>query len=34
VRDEDVAVVGYRDADEAACFGSQDVRESGMHLSA
>ncbi len=32
VGDEDVAVVGYRDADEAARFGSRDVRESRMHL--
>jgi arginase len=32
VRDDDVAVVGYRDAEEAARFGSRDVRETGMHL--
>jgi len=32
VRDEDVAVIGYRDAEEAARFGSRDVRESRMHL--
>jgi arginase len=32
VRDEDVAVVGYRDAEESARFGSRDVRESRMHV--
>jgi len=32
VRDEDVAVIGYRDAEEASRFGSRDVRESAMHL--
>ena len=32
VRDQDVAVIGYRDAEEAARFGSRDVRESEMHL--
>lgn len=32
VRDEDVAVVGYRDAEEAARYGSRDVRESGIHV--
>lgn len=32
VRDEDVVVFGYRDADEAARSGSQDVRATGMHI--
>jgi arginase len=32
VRDEDVAVVGYRDAEEAARYGSRDVKETAMHL--
>jgi arginase len=32
VRDEDVAVVGYRDAEEAARYGSRDVRDSTIHV--
>jgi len=32
VKDKDVVVFGYRDADEAARYGSQNVKESDMHL--
>jgi len=32
VRDEDVVVFGYRDAEEQKEFGSQDVRETAMHV--
>lgn len=32
VRDEDVVVFGYRDEEEAAAAGSQDIRSSAMHL--
>jgi arginase len=32
VKDKDVVVFGYRDADEAARYGSQNVMESEMHL--
>lgn len=32
VKDKDVVVFGYRDADEAARYGSQNVMESDMHL--
>jgi arginase len=32
VKDEDVVVFGYRDAEEAARYGSQNVIESDMHL--
>jgi len=33
VRDEDTVVFGFRDAEEAARYGSQDVRATGMHVS-
>ncbi|MGH2601595.1 MAG: arginase family protein [Dehalococcoidia bacterium] len=32
IRDEDVVVLGYRDAEAAAADGSQDVRETAMHV--
>lgn len=32
VRDEDVVVFGYRDAEEATRYGSRDVRETGMQV--
>jgi arginase len=32
VRDEDVVVLGYRDAEPAAADGSQDVRDTGMRV--
>jgi arginase len=32
IKDKDVVVFGYRDADEAARYGSQNVMESEMHL--
>jgi arginase len=32
VLDEDVVVLGYRDAEPAAADGSHDVRETGMHV--
>jgi arginase len=32
VRDEDIVLFGYRDAEEAAKEGSQDVRDSGIHV--
>jgi len=32
VRDEDVVVLGYRDAEAAAADGSQDVRDTEMHV--
>jgi len=32
VRDEDVVVFGYRDAEEASRYGSRDVRETGMQV--
>lgn len=32
VKDKDVVVFGYRDADEAARYGSQNVMDSEMHL--
>jgi arginase len=31
VRDEDIVVVGYRDAEQQKEFGSQDVRETAIH---
>jgi arginase len=31
VRDEDIVVFGYRDAEEQKTFGSQDVRETAIH---
>lgn len=32
VRDEDAVVFGYRDAEEAAFYGSQDVKDTGMRI--
>jgi arginase len=32
VRDQNIVVFGYRDAEEAASYGSQDVRDTNMHV--
>lgn len=32
VRDQDIIVFGYRDAEQAASYGSQDVRDTKMHI--
>ena len=32
VRDEDIVLFGYRDAEQAATYGSQDVRDMNMHV--
>ena len=32
VRDQDIVVFGYRDAEQSASYGSQDVRNSNMHV--
>jgi arginase len=32
VRDEDVVVFGYRDAEQSTSYGSQDVKETNMHV--
>jgi arginase len=32
VRDPDIVVFGYRDAEQAASYGSQDVRDTNMHV--
>jgi len=32
VRDQDIIVFGYRDAEQAASYGSQDVRDTNMHV--
>ena len=32
VRDEDAVVFGYRDAEQSLSYGSQDVRETNMHV--
>jgi arginase len=32
VRDKDIIVFGYRDAEQAASYGSQDVRDTNMHV--
>lgn len=32
VRDEDVVVFGYRDAEQSLSYGSQDIRETNMHV--
>jgi arginase len=32
VRDQDIVVFGYRDAEQAASYGSQDVRDTNMHI--
>jgi arginase len=32
VQDEDVVVFGYRDAEQSASYGSQDVRDTNMHV--
>jgi arginase len=32
VQDKDIVVFGYRDAEEAASYGSQDVRDTNMHV--
>ncbi len=32
VRDEDIVVFGYRDAEQAANHGSQDIRDTNMHV--
>jgi arginase len=32
VRDEDIVVFGYRDAEQSAGYGSQDVKETNMHV--
>ena len=32
VRDQDIILFGYRDAEQAASYGSQDVRDTSMHV--
>jgi arginase len=32
VQDEDIVVFGYRDAEQSASYGSQDVRDTNMHV--
>jgi arginase len=32
VRDEDIVLFGYRDAEQSSTYGSQDVRDTKMHL--
>jgi arginase len=32
VQDQDIVVFGYRDAEQSASYGSQDVRETNMHV--
>ena len=32
VRDEDIVVFGYRDAEQSTSYGSQDVKETNMHV--
>ena len=32
VRDEDIVLFGYRDAEQAATYGSQDVRDTNIHV--
>jgi arginase len=32
VRDEDIVFFGYRDAEQSAIYGSQDVRDTSMHV--
>src|SRR3712207_9096323 len=32
VRDQDIVVFGYRDAEQAASYGSQDVCDTNMHI--
>ncbi len=32
VRDEDIVLFGYRDAEQSATYGSQDVRDTNMHV--
>ena len=32
VRDQDIILFGYRDAEQAASYGSQDVRDTNMHV--
>ena len=32
VKDDDIVVFGYRDADQAASYGSQDVMDTNMHV--
>ena len=32
VQDQDIIVFGYRDAEQAASYGSQDVRDTNMHV--
>jgi arginase len=32
VKDEDIVVFGYRDAEQASSYGSQDVRDTNMHV--
>lgn len=32
VRDEDIVLFGYRDAEQSAIYGSQDVRDTSMHV--
>jgi arginase len=32
VQDQDIIVFGYRDAEQAASYGSQDVRDTNMHI--
>ena len=32
VRDQDIVVFGYRDVEQSASYGSQDVRDSNMHV--
>jgi arginase len=32
VREQDIVVFGYRDAEQAASYGSQDVRDTNMHV--
>ena len=32
VRDEDIVVFGYRDAEQSSSYGSQDVKDTNMHV--
>ncbi len=32
VKDEDIVLFGYRDAEQSASYGSQDVKKTGMHV--
>ena len=32
VRDQDIVVFGYRDAEQSSSYGSQDVKDTNMHV--